>query len=403
MAPQLKSLLLAACVVAGAHGFVVAPRAALLPARRTAGKTADAGRTANNIILRAAPEELENPVAKDAPAYALAVAAQAIPLVTTDKLSHYVFFLAERDDGLPGQPRAVARAARGAAHVQAGRARARRRRRQPHGPLLRHHRAEDRPVAGLPLAHAFASLASFIVFYDGFDALVSADAANAAAAAATVILAAVYLGGSLVGLDDLVVKVGAANFLGWSLALFAARTVPLRSFAVGAALLGGLFFYDIFFVFASDIMVTVATKIDAPVKLVAPNAPGSANPFALLGLGDVALPSLMVAFLGRYGDAREAAAPRGGRPALLYLVPAVVGSGVLSAGSGEELRALLDYAEPRAAAEGSSSAAVIGRYVVAAHDWWDFAAVLRFGVLKSRPGDGGAWRMATRDGAGSDA
>jgi len=109
-------------------------------------------------------------------------------------------------------------------------------------------------------------------------------------------------------------------------------------------------------------MVTVATKIDAPVKLVAPNAPGSANPFALLGLGDVALPSLMVAFLGRYGDARGEAkwrrnavvaysvglcaafyaneCVRAGQPALLYLVP--------SAGSGDELRALLDYAEPRA-------------------------------------------------------
>ena len=91
--PQLKLGLLAACVVANVHAFAP-PRAALLPARRTAGKAADAGKTAGRIIVRAAPEELENPVAKDAPAYALAVAAQAIPVVTTDKLSHYVFFLA---------------------------------------------------------------------------------------------------------------------------------------------------------------------------------------------------------------------------------------------------------------------------------------------------------------------
>ena len=369
--PQLKSLLFAACVVAGVHGFVAPPHTHL-PPRRTAGKTADAGKTAGRIIVRAAPEELENPVAKDAPAYALAVAAQAIPVVTTDKLSHYVFFLALSATTVYLGSRAPSLA--------------------PPEEQLTFKQAALAPVAagvsltGLYfvitvlkidpslgyrlLTSLFASLASFIVFYDGFDALVDADAANAAAAAATVALAAVYLGGSLVGLDDLVVKVGAANFLGWSLALFAARTVPLRSFAVGAALLGGLFFYDIFFVFASDIMVTVATKIDAPVKFVAPNAPGSANPFALLGLGDVALPSLMVAFLGRYGDARGEAkwrrnavvaysvgfcaafyaneCVRAGQPALLYLVPAVVGSVVLSAGSGDELRALLDYAEPRA-------------------------------------------------------
>ena len=370
--PQLKTLLLAACVVANVHAFAPPPHTHL-PARRTAGKTADAGRTANNIILRAAPEELENPVAKDAPAYALAVAAQAIPVVTTDKLSHYVFFLAlsattvylgsrapslaPPEEQLTFKQAALAPVAAGASLT---------------GLYFVITVLKIDPSLGYRLLTSlFASLASFIVFYDGFDALVDdADAANAAAAAATVALAAVYLGGSLVGLDDLVVKVGAANFLGWSLALFAARTVPLRSFAVGAALLGGLFFYDIFFVFASDIMVTVATKIDAPVKLVAPNAPGSANPFALLGLGDVALPSLMVAFLGRYGDARGEAkwrrnavvaysvglcaafyaneCVRAGQPALLYLVPAVVGSGVLSAGSGDELRALLDYAEPRA-------------------------------------------------------
>jgi minor histocompatibility antigen H13 len=371
-APQLKSLLFATCVVANVHAFAPPPRA-LLPARRIAGKTADAGKTAGRIIVRAAPEELENPVAKDAPAYALAVAAQAIPVVTTDKLSHYVFFLAlsattvylgsrapslaPPEEQLTFKQAALAPVAAGASLT---------------GLYFVITVLKIDPSLGYRLLTSlFASLASFIVFYDGFDAVVDdADAANAAAAAATVALAAVYLGGSLVGLDDLVVKVSAANFLGWSLALFAARTVPLRSFAVGAALLGGLFFYDIFFVFASDIMVTVATKIDAPVKLVAPNAPGSANPFALLGLGDVALPSLMVAFLGRYGDARGEAkwrrnavvaysvglcaafyaneCVRAGQPALLYLVPAVVGSGVLSAGSGDELRALLDYEEPRA-------------------------------------------------------
>ena len=41
-----------------------------------------------------------------------------------------------------------------------------------------------------------------------------------------------------------------------------------NSFKVGAALLIGLFFYDIYFVFGTDVMMTVATKIDAPVKIL---------------------------------------------------------------------------------------------------------------------------------------
>ena len=43
-------------------------------------------------------------------------------------------------------------------------------------------------------------------------------------------------------------------------------------------MLGGLFIYDIFFVFGSDVMMTVATKIDAPVVLKAPNPPDSIQP-----------------------------------------------------------------------------------------------------------------------------
>ena len=84
-----------------------------------------------------------------------------------------------------------------------------------------------------------------------------------------------------------------------------------------------------------------------------PRRPDAATPYALLGLGDVALPSLLVSFLGRYGDARGERAWRltatsayavgllmafaaneywrAGQPALLYLVPATVGAGLCTA------------------------------------------------------------------------
>ena len=90
-----------------------------------------------------------------------------------------------------------------------------------------------------------------------------------------------------------------------------------------------------------------------------------------MGLGDVALPSLLVSFLGRYGDAKGERAwrltatsayavgllmafaaneyVRAGQPALLYLVPATVGAGLctaLATGGREAVDELLAYKEP---------------------------------------------------------
>ncbi|CAG8738750.1 28877_t:CDS:2, partial [Racocetra persica] len=42
--------------------------------------------------------------------------------------------------------------------------------------------------------------------------------------------------------------------------------LSLDSFKTGMILLGGLFFYDIFWVFGTEVMVTVAKSFDAPIK-----------------------------------------------------------------------------------------------------------------------------------------
>ena len=58
----------------------------------------------------------------------------------------------------------------------------------------------------------------------------------------------------------------------------------------GLFLLLGLFFYDAFFVFKSDAMLTVATQIEAPAKFLwaAEREAGDTRyPFSVLGLGDV--------------------------------------------------------------------------------------------------------------------
>ena len=44
----------------------------------------------------------------------------------------------------------------------------------------------------------------------------------------------------------------------------------LCDFKVRAVLLGGLFFYDIIFVFGTDVMETVAKSIDKPIKSLFP-------------------------------------------------------------------------------------------------------------------------------------
>ena len=73
-------------------------------------------------------------------------------------------------------------------------------------------------------------------------------------------------------------------------------------------LLIALFFYDIFFVFGTDVMLTVAKSIDAPIKLLFPTEWGALNAetgepepkFSLLGLGDIVIPGVFVSLCLRF-------------------------------------------------------------------------------------------------------
>lgn len=80
--------------------------------------------------------------------------------------------------------------------------------------------------------------------------------------------------------------------------------VKLDSFKTGGILLTGLFLYDIYFVFGTTVMVTVATSFEAPVKMVWPKeASTTANPipsFTMLGLGDIIVPGFFIALAFRY-------------------------------------------------------------------------------------------------------
>ncbi|TIA83123.1 hypothetical protein E3P77_01335 [Wallemia ichthyophaga] len=109
------------------------------------------------------------------------------------------------------------------------------------------------------------------------------------------------------------------NFLGLSFAWTGIKLIELDSLKTGAILLSGLFFYDVFWVFFTPVMVSVAKGIEAPIKLVWPKDAGIAfvadlakkvghecaclnklvsdeNPgLTLLGLGDIVLPGIFIA------------------------------------------------------------------------------------------------------------
>src|SRR3546814_7358083 len=83
--------------------------------------------------------------------------------------------------------------------------------------------------------------------------------------------------------------------------------LSLGSYSTAAVLLIGLFAYDIFWVFGTDVMVSVAKSFDAPAKILFPQVftlQDGPSKFALLGLGDIVIPGVFVAMMWRF-DARS--------------------------------------------------------------------------------------------------
>ncbi|KAJ4989320.1 Intramembrane protease 2 [Stagonosporopsis vannaccii] len=95
------------------------------------------------------------------------------------------------------------------------------------------------------------------------------------------------------------------NLLGFGFSYGALQLMSPTTFATGSLILGALFFYDIYFVFYTPMMVTVAKSLDVPIKLMFPR-PGdpqdsSAAPsHAMLGLGDVVLPGIVIGLALRF-------------------------------------------------------------------------------------------------------
>lgn len=96
----------------------------------------------------------------------------------------------------------------------------------------------------------------------------------------------------------------ANNVLGLAFSINGIELLHLNTVLNGCILLGGLFIYDIFWVFGTDVMVTVAKSFEAPIKLVFPqdflvNGVFGSH-FFMLGLGDIVVPGIFISLLLRY-------------------------------------------------------------------------------------------------------
>lgn len=163
----------------------------------------------------------------------------------------------------------------------------------------------------------------------------------------------------------------ANNLFGLAFSVNAVELLHLNNIITGCILLGGLFFYDIFWVFGTDVMVTVAKSFEAPIKLVFPQDLLSngfaADNFAMLGLGDIVIPGIFIALLLRFDRSLQRPSNlyfhatcfayllgllgtifvmhvfKHAQPALLYLVPACLATPVLLALVKGDLKALFSY------------------------------------------------------------
>jgi minor histocompatibility antigen H13 len=102
-----------------------------------------------------------------------------------------------------------------------------------------------------------------------------------------------------------------SNVLALSLSLSSISMLSLDSFQTGSIMLTGLFLYDIFWVFGTNVMVSVARGFDGPIKIVWPKnfAMGLLQKdtkwqMTMLGLGDIVIPGIFIALALRFDQHR---------------------------------------------------------------------------------------------------
>ncbi|XP_064888215.1 minor histocompatibility antigen H13 isoform X1 [Columba livia] len=215
----------------------------------------------------------------------------------------------------------------------------------------------------------------------------------------------------------------ANNLFGLAFSLNGVELLHLNNVSTGCILLGGLFIYDVFWVFGTNVMVTVAKSFEAPIKLVFPQdllEKGlDADNFAMLGLGDIVIPGIFIALLLRFDISLKKNTHtyfytsfvayifglgltifimhifKHAQPALLYLVPACIGFPLLVALAKGEVTEMFracgwGRTEPDPAAEAARAGSSTSRPPSAGEESWFAAVVLPRGWQVCRKGLCGA-------------
>lgn len=136
---------------------------------------------------------------------------------------------------------------------------------------------------------------------------------------------------SLVGISHLYRRHWISNdLIGIAFSIYGIENLHLASFKAGVLLLSGLFFYDVFWVFGTDVMTTVAKTIDAPILLQFPqdllrNGWLDATKYGMLGLGDIVIPGIFVALLYRFDHYIGSKKPENQRKSRFYFYAVVFG------------------------------------------------------------------------------
>lgn len=188
----------------------------------------------------------------------------------------------------------------------------------------------------------------------------------------------------------------ANNLIGMSFAITGITLIGLENFKVGFILLSGLFFYDIFWVFGTNVMVNVAMNFDAPIKMLFPrNIFSAERKFSILGLGDIVIPGIFIALCLKFdrhlqlkkASSKEAASIpahmpyfkcavaayvaglsvtmgvmhffKAAQPALLYLSPACILSALGTALFRGELKEMFEFSVQPETESSSAKEAVV--------------------------------------------
>ncbi|KAI5181569.1 minor histocompatibility antigen H13 [Nematocida sp. AWRm80] len=154
----------------------------------------------------------------------------------------------------------------------------------------------------------------------------------------------------------------ASNILACAFAMASLQEIKPDSIQTVLLLLGLLFVYDIFWVYCTNVMVTVAKGLNLPIKIV---YPWKAKSVGMIGLGDIVIPGVYLGIVREFATVKKApwvfklgflgyilaliitflvaVTFKAGQPALLYICPIIVGGSLAGAKIHKKVKEFLNY------------------------------------------------------------